>query len=336
VRLREAAKHLKEDYAVLAEEFAIYCAKRTIPEDLGPWPDPVNAAELLAEIEAKFRRYVVASDAIVTASVLWTVFSYLVEIAVYAPKLVFTFPERDAGKSAALDVLRWMVQRGYPAVEVTSAVTYRIIDRLRPTPVLDEADSLFERRTVLAFIMNASWANNGVKIPRTGSKGEVVEYDVYGTQLIGMRGMKMPDTTASRCIVCLVWPKLASEMVEEFNKQDDAEFKTIRRKLQRLAADSAVVLKAAAPEFPPGFNNRVRMNWKMLFAIADLAGGEFPERARKAALELEIDRDEPKKGSSVASIMRLWRSADTRCSWSEHGLALGLARQPRGQLGPYT
>jgi putative DNA primase/helicase len=81
---------------------------------------------------------VVASHAIVTASVLWTVFTYLVEIAVYAPKLLFTFPERDAGKSAALDVLRWMVQRGYPAVEVTGAVLFRIIDRLRPTPVLQK------------------------------------------------------------------------------------------------------------------------------------------------------------------------------------------------------
>jgi putative DNA primase/helicase len=215
----------------------IFCAARVIPEDLGPWPDPVNAAELLAEIEAKFRRYVVTTVPIVTASVLWSVFTYLVEIAVYAPKLVFTFPERDAGKSAALEALRWIVQRGYPAVEVTGAVLFRILDRLRPTPVLDEADSLFERRTVLAFIANASWSNNGVKIPRTGSRGEIVEYDVYGTQLIGMRGLKIPDTTASRCIICRVWPKLASETVEEFDKQDDAEFKTIRRHANQHRAD---------------------------------------------------------------------------------------------------
>jgi putative DNA primase/helicase len=328
-RLREAAKRLKEDYAVLVEEFTIYCAKRTIPEDLEPWPDPVNAAELLAEIEAKFRRYVVAPDAIVTASVLWGAFTYLVEIAVYAPKLVFTFPERDAGKSAALDVLRWIVQRGYPAVEVTGAVLFRIIDRLRPTPVLDEADSLFERRTVLAFIMNASWANNGVKIPRTGSRGEIVEYDIYGTQLIGMRGMKMPDTTASRCIICLVWPKLASEVVEEFDKLDDAEFKTIRRKLQRLAVDNAVALKAAAPEFPPGFNNRVRMNWKMLFAIADLAGGEWSARARKAALELEVGRDEPSENKRLFAALRdVWGNAKERTSES---VCKALAGHPSGE-----
>jgi hypothetical protein len=328
-RLREAAKRLKEDYEVLAEEFEVWAARRAMPEDLEPWPDPVDATELLAEIESKFRRYVVASPAIVTASVLWTVFTYLTEIAIFAPKMVFTFPERDAGKSAALDVLRWMVQRGYPAVEVTGAVLFRIIDRLRPTLVLDEADSLFERRTVLAFIMNASWSNNGVKIPRTGPKGEIVEYDVYGTQLIGMRGMKMPDTTASRCIICFMWPKLASEVVEEFDKRDDAEFATIRRKLQRFAADNAMALKSAAPEFPPGFNNRVRMNWKLPLAIADIAGGDWPKRVRTAALELETGRDEPSENIRLfAGLRDVWGDALKRGSTD---LCKALAAHPSGE-----
>jgi hypothetical protein len=125
----------------------------------------------------------------------------------------------------------------------------------------------------------------------------------------------MPDTTASRCIICLVWPKLASETVEEFDKRDDAGFKTIRRKLQRLAADNAVALKAAAPEFSPGFNNRVRMNWKMLLAIADLAGGEWPERARAAALELEAGRDEPSENIRLFAALRdVWGDAEKRTS----------------------
>jgi hypothetical protein len=45
------------------------------------------------------------------APALWVLFTYVIDIAVHAPKLVFTFPERDAGKSAALGVLHWMVQR---------------------------------------------------------------------------------------------------------------------------------------------------------------------------------------------------------------------------------
>jgi hypothetical protein len=80
---------------------------------LEPWPDPVDTAELFAGIEAKFRRYVVASTAIVTASVLWAPFTHVIEIATHAPKLLYTFPVRNAGKTTALHVMRWMAQRSY-------------------------------------------------------------------------------------------------------------------------------------------------------------------------------------------------------------------------------
>ena len=130
-------------FEILIEEFEVFFAARSIPEELEPWPDPVDTAELLAAIEAKFRRYVVVTDAIAAATALWVAFTYIVEIAVHAPKLLFHFPEKDAGKSTALGVLRWMVQRPYAAVEATGAAVYRIVDRLKPTLLLDEADTLF-------------------------------------------------------------------------------------------------------------------------------------------------------------------------------------------------
>jgi putative DNA primase/helicase len=312
------------------QEFEVYLAARTIPEELEPWGEEVDIAELLAAIEAKYRRYVVASDAIVTASVLWAPFTYLVEIATHAPKLLYTFPVRNAGKTTALHVVRWMAQRPYAAVEATGAVLYRIIDRLKPTLFLDEADSLFQRRNALAHIINESWTNSGSKIPRAKASGKGYdEYDVYGTQAISMRGLKVPDTTLSRCIICLIWPKLDNEPVEEFGYEDDAEFKTIRRMLQRWAIDNAVALRAAKPEFPPGFNNRVRMNWKMLLAIADQAGGQWPERARKAALELEAGRDEPSEEIRLFAALRdVWGGVQKRTS---KDLCAALAAHPSGE-----
>jgi len=285
---------------------------------------------LLGAIEAKFRRYVVAADAIVTVSTLYAPFTYVVEVATHAPKLVFTFPERDAGKSIAQDVLYWMVLRPYAAVEATGAAVYRIIDRLRPTLCLDEADTAFKRRTMLAHIVNASWANNKRKVPRAGSRGKSIdEFDVYGAQLISMRGLNMPDTTLSRSIVCFIWPKLASEVVEEFTYQDDDEFKVIRRKLLRFAVDNAVILRDAKPNFPPGFNNRIRTNWKMLLAIAELADGEWPERVRKAALELEADRDEPDEGIRLFQGLKdVWGSVEERTSES---VCEALAEHPSGE-----
>ena len=332
-RLKEAAIRLGEDFELLLEEFEVFLAARTIPEDLEPWPDPVNTAELLGAIEAKFRRYVVATDAIVTASVLWAAFTYVVEVATHAPKLVFTFPEKDAGKSLAQDVLRWVVLRPYAALEATGAAVYRIVDRLRPTLLLDEADTIFARRNVLAHIINDSWSNSGRKVPRVGAGGRIEEFDVYGAQLISMKGLRMPDTVLSRSIVCLIWPKLASEVVEEFGYQDDEEFKTIRRKLARWAIDNAVGLRDAKPDFPPGFNNRVRVNWKMLLAIAELAGGEWPKRARSAALELEVDRDEPSEAVRLFQALRdVWGSAEERTS---ENLCKALAEHPSGEYADF-
>src|SRR5262249_27326231 len=116
---------------------------------------------------------------------------------------------------------------------------------------------------------------------------------------------------------CMIWPKLASEVVEEFTYQDDDEFKTIQRKLIRWAVDNAVALRDVKPVFPPGFNNRIRTNWKMLFAIAALAGGGGLKRARAAALELETDRDEPSEVIRLFRDLReVWGKAEERASES--------------------
>jgi len=330
-RLKEAAARLGEDLEILIEEFEVFFAARSLPAELLPWPDSVDTAELLAGIEAKFRRYVVVPDCIAVATALWVAFTYLVEIAVYAPKLLFTFPERDAGKSTALHVLRWMVQRPYLAVEATGAAAYRIADRLRCTFLLDEADTLFRRSTVLAHIVNESSTNSGAKIPRVGPRGEVMEFDVYGTQAISMKGLNMSDTTLSRCIICMIWPKLPSEVVDDFNKRDDEEFVTLRRKLLRWSVDNAVTLQAATPEGQ--FNNRIRNNWQLLWAIADLAGGEWPKRARAAALELEIERDEPSEGLRLLAAIRDIFGA--RESMTSADICAALVADPSGEWADF-
>jgi hypothetical protein len=148
-----------------------------------------------------------------------------------------------------------------------------------------------------------------------------------------MKKLNMPDTTLSRCIICMIWPKLASELVEDFSHGDDDKFRVIRRKLHRWAIDNALALRAGKPELLPGFNNRVRMNWKMLLAIADLAGGEWPKRARNAALELETGRDEPSETIRLfAALWDVWGEGQKRTSKS---LCAALAAHPSGEWADF-
>jgi hypothetical protein len=47
-----------------------------------------------------------------------------------------------------------------------------------------------------------------------------------------------------------------------------------------------MALADSKPALPPGFRNRLAANWRLLLAIADQAGGPWPERARQAAIVL--------------------------------------------------
>jgi len=59
-----------------------------------------------------------------------------------------------------------------------------------------------------------------------------------------------------------------------------------RDKLERFAAESIEALEAARPELPGDLDDRAQDGAEPLLAIADLAGGEWAQRARHAIVEL--------------------------------------------------
>ena len=97
----------------------------------------------------------------------------------------------------------------------------------------------------------------------------------------------IPDTMEDRSVVVELRRKLENEKIHRFSVLDDqGEFKEIRRKLLRWASDHGRAIGVARPAIPSGLNNRASDNWSPLLAIADLAAGEWPLRARAAAIEL--------------------------------------------------
>lgn len=101
-----------------------------------------------------------------------------------------------------------------------------------------------------------------------------------------MVGKRMPSTTLSRCIIIELAPKLDNEHVDHFNLLDDPHLGQLRQQALRWALDHGEHLKDATPEMPKGFQNRLGDNYRLIFAIADYAGGEWPEHARLAAQRL--------------------------------------------------
>jgi hypothetical protein len=295
-RLADLARGLDEDPAVVREEFAI---SHLPPVESGPelWPEAVEIAQLLADITKEIQRFVIMRDECNTGTVLFVAMCWIHNaVATHSPILGVTSSDPDSGKSTLLSVLERMVPKPFRGAELTGAAAFYIIDREHPTMIVDEADDLFLRKRDLAHIINQSWTR-GTPVPRRlpGQAG-VHRYDVFCPKIIGLKGMKVPGTTASRFIPIKMWPRLPEETIEDFPFGDPPEFVELRRKLLRWSADNAVVLGDAKPEQPPGFHNRLAANWRLLFAIADQAGGDWPKRARHAAVKLSKQTAEPSQG----------------------------------------
>ena len=104
--------------------------------------------------------------------------------------------------------------------------------------------------------------------------------------------------------------KKPSEQVERFRRRTAPELADLARRCTRWAQDNADALAAADPEIPEDLNDRASDNWEPLLAIADLAGGDWPEAARKAALALS-------GGEAEADSLRTRFLADLRGLYEE-------------------
>jgi putative DNA primase/helicase len=80
--------------------------------------------------------------------------------------------------------------------------------------------------------------------------------------------------------------KKRTERVSRLRGRDTDAFRVLRQQACRWANDNIAALKDAKPVPPDALNDRAADNWEPLLAIADLAGGEWPTKARAAALAL--------------------------------------------------
>jgi hypothetical protein len=82
-----------------------------------------------------------------------------------------------------------------------------------------------------------------------------------------------------------------SESIERFTHKDDAELGQLRSRLVRWAADNEDALRDARPTMPDTFDNRRGDNWRVMLAIADLAGEDWGDQGRLAAVKIEGQAD---------------------------------------------
>lgn len=290
----------------------------SVYEHIEPWPDPVDGAALLDDLATFVAGPALLPPGAATAMALYAVMTYLREMLEICPYLAFTSPTMRAGKSRAQDLMSFVVFRPLPTVNCTPAAIFRELDANHPTLLIDEAET-FLGDEELRGILNGGY-NRGRPVlravPSPDGGFETKQFDAFGPKVFGLIG-KLPATLQDRSIVVPMQRKRSGEGVESFRRRQVREYRQrgneLARRVLRWVADHYDEVEAVEPAIPAGLDDRAADNWEPLLSIADVAGGDWPDRARRAAVVLSVMRDEKKEDEKVLLL------ADCRRIFRERG-----------------
>lgn len=281
--------------------------------DPEPWPEPVDGAELLDELAATYARYVVQPDGAATVEALWTLHSHAHDAVAVSPLLGVTSATKRCGKTTLLTLLGALAPRPLPASNITSAALFRTVEAYRPTLLVDEADTFLRDREDLRGILNAGHHRAGAFVVRTvGEDHEPRVFSTWCPKAVALIGT-LPDTIQDRSVVVRLRRRRSDEVVERLRLDRLGELEPLRRRCARWSQDHVEQLRAADPEVPAGLNDRASDNWRCLLAIADLAGGVWPTRAREVARLLSGALEDDDGDAGVLLLGDLHQLYEHRC-----------------------
>jgi putative DNA primase/helicase len=262
-----------------------------------PHPEPVEVSALLDDLCGFIKRFVVLDKHALAAVALWIAFTHCFEIAETSPRLRIKSPDKRCGKTRLLELLGFLIPRSITASNMSPSAIFRTIDAEHCPLFIDEADTFVRHNEELRGLLNSGHTRASAYVIRSIPVGdrawEEKRFSTWCAMAIAGIG-KLPDTIEDRSIALAMRRKLRGEKVERLtrrNKSARLDAMTLASKLARVAADNLDNLREAEPPISDALNDRAADNWEHLLAIADLAGGDWPGRARAAALALSGDRE---------------------------------------------
>jgi hypothetical protein len=258
-----------------------------------PWPEPVNGAALVPELTGAILKYVVLTENDALTVAMWILHAYCFDAFACTPRLAITAPEKRCGKTTLLDVIGLLVPRPLSTANISAAATFRTIEAVRPTLLIDEADTFLSENEELRGILNSGHRKGGQVIRTVGDDFEVRAFSTHTPVAIAQIG-KLPDTLADRSIHISMKRRAPGETVSRLRHGRTPELSEVAMKAARWVADNADAIRECDPNIPDAIFNRAADNWAPLFAVAEVAGSDVAARARHVALAVLIAQTPPR------------------------------------------
>jgi putative DNA primase/helicase len=277
-----------------------------------PWMEAVPTGKLLDELDDFFGKHIVLSGHGIAAMSLWVLHAWSIDAAWASPFLMFVSPVKRCGKSTALTLLHRTGPRTVMASNISPTAIFRFIQSAKPTLLIDEADTHSQSEEARGIYNSGHTRDTASVVRNVGDRHEPQPFSTWGPKAIAGIG-KFAETMRDRAIILKMKRKLKTQTVSKLKGRDTEATATLRRKCCRWAADNVEALKKAEPAMPKGLDDRAEDHWEALLAIADLAGGEWPAKARAAAVALSgEDIDDASLGTQLlAAIKHVMEAMDT-------------------------
>ena len=282
------------------------------PKRHGPvaWP----AMWLLDDVEKLVRRFVrFGSEHEPVALALFVLHTWAIDAATATPYVLIVSPEKRSGKTRVLEVVELLVREPLRAANITAAGVFQSIEAWAPTLLVDEVDGIFTARTehaeALRSVLNAG-NRRGAFVVRGSAEGEPAKFATFGARVLaGINVGHLPDTIRDRSLVVALDRKRRDEPVDDLFVDDLREpIATLRDRLADWAAENVEALRGyRRAERILALDDRRQEAWDPLLAVAHLAGGNWPDRARHAAVALakgSVDPAEEAHGHLL--LVALW------------------------------
>jgi hypothetical protein len=204
--------------------------------ELPLWPEPVDGVELLDALCATFARHLVLSEGAAEILALWTVFTHIIDISEFAPRLAILSATPRCGKTTLLLILISLTRRPLPASNITPALVYRVIDLEKPTLLIDEADTFLG--SDFTGILNSGHTRATAYVRRCAPNSfDPCSFSTFAAIAVAKIG-KLPPTLEDRSFVIWMKRRRADEKVERFRPDRTDDLVVLKRKTMRWAADN--------------------------------------------------------------------------------------------------
>ncbi len=234
------------------------------------------------------------------AIALWTAHTHTIDAADCTPYLQITSATKRAGKTRLLETLEPLVAKPWLTGRVSAAALVRKVDAERPTLLYDESDATFkgdqEFAETFRGLLNSGYRASGratICIGQ-GANISVKDFSTFSAKALAGIG-ELPGTVADRAIRIELRRRTTDEPCARWRERDGhAAAAPIRQALIAWLKRDPVLheLRSARPALPSGLDDRCADVWEPLLALADLAGADWADRARQAAIVLAGARED--------------------------------------------